>query len=401
MHRILILIWLLAIPGILPAQQAYESLLRAKAFTKSGKHDQAVEIISRTLAANDRDGRLYLERAEAKLAKGDYTGAILDFNIANKHLPYSGEFGLARIYSLKGDASTAVYHLERNLLSDFKKSEKEIMLDPGFSIIENRPEWRQLWKKEWYSLLERSTAEIEYNLSKGNFEDAKHVLSEIEKNYSDNDNILYVKALISVASQNNTDAVKILSPLISEDNADERFLRLYAKAQTGIPNPAGASQTYTRLINMEVADAGLFLSRAACYMKTGETGKAKADIERYLAIEPEDKTALSMAGRIEATSGDNLKALSYFTKNLELHPDDASLYVDRANSYFRSKSWKWAINDYSMSLDLSPDNAEAWLSKGISLLNSGKTQDACHDFRRSFSLGNKKAAEYINRNCIK
>ena len=54
-----------------------------------------------------------------------------------------------------------------------------------------------------------------------------------------------------------------------------------------------------------------------------------------------------------------------------------------------------------MSLDLQPANADVWMNKGIALLNSGKTEDACHDFREALSLGNKKAAAYISRNCIK
>jgi hypothetical protein len=35
-----------------------------------------------------------------------------------------------------------------NLRSPFRKSEKEVMLDPAFALVENRPEWRQFWKKE-------------------------------------------------------------------------------------------------------------------------------------------------------------------------------------------------------------------------------------------------------------
>ena len=42
---------------------------------------------------------------------------------------------------------------------------------------------------------------------------------------------------------------------------------------------------------MEVVDADLLISRAECYRKTGETGKALADLERYLDIYPEDKTS--------------------------------------------------------------------------------------------------------------
>ncbi len=401
MYRILMIILFLAITGVVPAQQVYENLLKAKSFTKSGKPGQAIDLLTLTLASNDSDSRLYLERAEARLIKGDYSGAILDFNIANKHLPYSGEYGLARIYALRGDAATAVYHLERNLSSDFRKSEKDIMLDPAFSIIENKPEWRQLWKSERYSILEKTMAEIEYDLSKGNIEGAENALSEIESAYRENDKISYLRALISFSSQKYADAVKILAPLTREEQTDEKILRLYAISQMGVPNPAGASETYSRLIGMEVADAGLLISRAECFMKTGEYEKAKSDIEKYLSIDPVDKTALSMAGKIEATVGDNLKALTYFTRNLDLHPDDPGLYIDRANSYFNSKSWKWAISDFSMALDLRPDNAEAWLSKGLALLNSGKTADACHDFQKSFNLGNRKAAGYISRNCIK
>jgi len=108
-----------------------------------------------------------------------------------------------------------------------------------------------------------------------------------------------------------------------------------------------------------------------------------------------------MAGKVEAVSGDNLKALEYFSENVKLHPNDPECYNDRANSYFVAKSWDWAIKDYSMSLDLNPGNSEIWLNKGIALKNSGRVEDACHDFRKSLSLGNKRASEHISRNCIK
>ena len=78
---------------------------------------------------------------------------------------------------MKGDAATSLYHLELNLNSSFRKSEKEIMLDPAFSTIENRPEWRQFWKKEWYSMTEKSISEIEYYVSAGKIDESKEVLA--------------------------------------------------------------------------------------------------------------------------------------------------------------------------------------------------------------------------------
>jgi Flp pilus assembly protein TadD len=152
---------------------------------------------------------------------------------------------------------------------------------------------------------------------------------------------------------------------------------------------------------MNTGDPELFLLRAECYRRTGETGKAIRDAEAFLALYPGSKKALGFAGKMEAAAGDNLKAMAYFSENVKLHPNDAECYVDRANSYFAAKSWEWAVNDYSMSLDLQPGNPDAWLNKGISLLNSGKMEDACHDFRVAFSLGNKKATEYLSRYCIR
>ncbi len=400
MKKILLFIALTAIALITAAQKPVDYLMEGKALIQAGKPDEAVTVLSEALKSFPETG-LYLGRAEAYMAKGDYSQAINDYNSANKITQSSGEFGLARIYALKGDAATAVYHLESNLRSPFRKSEKEIMLDPSFSTVENRPEWRQFWKKDLYGALERGIAEIEYSISTGNTGDAKTILSELSGNYPGHDEIAYAGALVSLAEKKNAEAVKALTILLADEPGNEKYLRLLSRAQEASGNFAGASSSYSRLMDNGVGDPELLMLRAECYRKTGETGKALDDVARYLGLYPGNKKALSFAGKIEAASGDNLKALQYFSENLRLHPNDADCYIDRANSYFVSRSWDFAIKDYSMSLDLHPENPDAWLNKGIALLNSGKRADACYDFRRSFNLGNKKAAEYLSRNCIK
>ena len=148
------------------------------------------------------------------MAKGDYSEAISDLNAANNIAPSSGEYGLARIYALKGDAATSVYHLESDLKSPFRKREKEIMLDPAFSMIENRPEWRQFWKKEWYDAVEKGISEIEYYVSTGNIDEAKSALSELSESYPGNDSNVYAEALISFCREKISEAIKTLTILI-------------------------------------------------------------------------------------------------------------------------------------------------------------------------------------------
>jgi tetratricopeptide (TPR) repeat protein len=400
MKKIVTLFVFLLSAGISSGQLTIDYLLKARALRESGKADQAISLLNGAIDGT-KTSRLFTERAEANILKGDYSAAIADFNEANKLTAGSGEYGLSRIYALKGDAATALYHLGINLNSPDKRSEKEVLLDPAFGSIDNKPEWRQFWKKDWYTGTEKSISEIEYYLSAGKIDQSKEVLSELKKNNESDADILYAESLINLASGSYSDVLKTVPSLLTSAPANEKYLRLLAKAQTGAADPSGASSTYSQLLDAGVADAGLLLLRADCYQKTGETDKALGDIKRYLNIYPDNSAALSLAGKVEAKSGDNLRAIQYFAENLKLHPNDPQCYIDRANSYFVSRSWDMAISDYSMSLDLRPGDSDAWLNKGIALLNTGKVDDACHDFRRAFSLGNKRVTDYISRNCIK
>ena len=400
MKKIIILFWILLGAVTVYGQQTIDYILKARAFSEVGKPEQAITLLNRAISET-KESRLFFERAEANILKGDYSAAISDYNEADKLTASSGEYGLARIYALKGDARTALYHLELSMNSPFKKSEKQILLDPAFSTIDNRQEWRQFWKREWYSKAEKSISEIEYYVSIGKIDDARDLVTDLKRSFDDNPDILYAESVVNVATGKYSEAIKILSGLSSTNPGNEKYLRLTAKAQTGASDPAGASTTYSQLLASGVADAELLILRADCYRKTGETDKAMSDVRKYLEIYPENRTALSMAGKLESSSGDNLQALEYYSKNLKLHPNDPQCYIDRANSYFISKSWDLAINDYSMSLDLKPANSDVWLNKGIALLNSGKVEDACHDFRISFRQGNKRVVDYISRNCIK
>jgi tetratricopeptide (TPR) repeat protein len=396
----LVLINSLLFAGLLYSQQPSDYLMQAIAYTESGKTHQAVVLLSEGLLQS-RDYRLFIGRAEAYMAEGNYTNAAADYQSANSLALSSGEYGLARIYALKGDAANSLKHLELNIGSEYRKSEKQIMLDAAFSLIENTPDWRLFWKKERYTIYEKKISEIEYCISAGKPEDAGSALKELESYNSEDQNTLYAKGIVSLSQGKYSESITLLLNLLESDKKNEKYLRLLAKAQMSAGNAAGASQSITELINNGVPDASLFLQRAECYNKTGETVKALKDIDSYLKLYPENKKALSFAGRIEAQSGDNLKALDYFSKNLKLHPGDAGCYVDRGNSYFVSKTWDFAIKDYSMALDILPSDPEVWLNKGIALLSTGKVEDACHDFRTALSLGNKKATPYISRNCIK
>src|SRR4030042_952747 len=244
--KTLILIADLLISGIACGQSSFDFLLRAKALTVKGESANAVAMLTKAIGEK-QESRLYVERAEAYLLEGDYLKAINDFNTANSLESHSGDYGLARIYALRGKR-----------------------------------------------------------------ENAAEVLSELRGSYKDHEEVIYAGAMLSLSYGKTGDAVISLTGILASDHGDEKYLRLLAKAQTYSSNWAGASVASQTLLDMEIPDAGLLLSRAECYSKTSEADKAMTDVNRYLSLYPGDKTALSMAGRIKTAAGDHLKALQYF-----------------------------------------------------------------------------------------
>jgi tetratricopeptide (TPR) repeat protein len=399
MNRFFYIVFFLTLSIHAIAQDNADLLMRSKAMIDQGKPADAIRLLS--VETSSSDSRVWLMLAEARANTGDYRGATDDFNKANSLVPGSGDYGLSRISALKGDVRNSLAHLEQNIQSQFRKSEKEIMLDPAFSVIENTPEWRSFWKTERYGFLDRKLPEMEYYLSTGNREEATKILDEMTSQYPGEYKTLFATALVFNSLQKYSEAMTILAKLTTADRNNEKYLRLMALVQASSGNHAGASDTYTMLLNAGVPDPSLYLKRAECYRKTGESDKALIDLGKYLMMYPDSREALSLNGKVLSEAGDNLKAIDYYSKNLKLHPNDPQCYIDRANSYFTARSWDYAMKDYSMALDIKPENPDVWLSKGIALLNSGNTQDACHDFRKALSLGNKKAALYISNNCIK
>jgi len=132
------------------------------------------------------------------ISKGDYQSAITDLNSANAIKQGAGDFGLSRIYALRREASTSMYHLASCLRSTFRRSEKEIMLDPAFTAIENSPEWRNFWKEARFSTYEKSIAELEYYYSAGKREEAESVLLMLEREYPGTEAHQYAASLVSM-----------------------------------------------------------------------------------------------------------------------------------------------------------------------------------------------------------
>ncbi len=382
------------------SQNAYDEVLRATVLNNQGRYSDCIKAATPAISLYP-DARLYVLRGEAYLRTGELKKAIDDFTNAETIRPGAGTYGLSKVYAIEGNISEALRNLEKNMHSEYKEEEKLILTESAFERIENTPQWRQFWKNEWYTGAEKDLSGLEYSLSAGRKDEAANLIKEISYNHRGTEVEFYALALRDYSSGLYSEALKAAIELVKINSSNGKYLDLLAAIQTGLANYAGATQTLQKMVAMEVPDPEILIRLSFCYMKTGELRRASENINRLLALSPDNKKGIQLAGRIASASGDHLKALELYSRNIEYHPGDAECYTDRAGAYFVSTSWQYSISDYSMALDLNPGDTEAWLNKGIALINTGKADDGCLDLQRAYSMGSKRAAEMIGKYCIR
>ena len=387
--------------SILSAQDDINGYLtRAAALKDRTMYSEAVALYTEAIGKSD-DYRLFIGRAEAFLLAGDIDAAVNDFTMANELKPGAGYIGLARSYAASNETEKAIDNLQSHLQSDYRLPRKEILMDEYLSLLEDTPEWRQLWKKEWYNQLEDAVAEIEYDVNTGKIRQAEDILSGVENLYSEKPRILYLKGLVLAAKNENKDALEYLTRAVEENEAEYSVWKLYIEQLAEAGSNISAANECDRALGQFPEKTELIFMKAEYLRKANDRNRALVAAEEYLSLYPEDERSNRLAGMIAGEKGEYNKALRYFSKNVENNPGKAQCFTDRADIYLKMKSWDAAVYDYSMALDLWPRDGDAYYNKGIALLNSGKTEEACHDFHMSLRYGNRKASGMISKHCIR
>ncbi len=400
MKKILFSLVVLLVSQVMSGQTGYETLLRAITLADRGEAEKAAALLAGTDEING-DVNLLSVRGDIYLRASMIREARADFMRAENLSQGSGLYGLARCAAADGDAKGAVSLLEAHLKSAFRKSEPVIMLDPSFTSLSSSPEWRALWKKEWYRADERKSWEIDYYLKSGRNDMAAGVYAGLASLYPEKPVTEYCHARILMSNGKYREAADILETITGNSDAPAGWLYTLAEARECEGNAYAAATIYDRMIRARVADPALLLKRARMLIRSGDREAAKKEMQRYLSIDPDNSEALGLIGKTYAEEGAIYEALPYLNDNVEKHPGEASAFRLRGDAWLAARTWDRAAEDYTMSLDLDPENGNVNLNLGIALINSGKSDDACYYLRKARSLGVKEATEYLARYCIR
>jgi tetratricopeptide (TPR) repeat protein len=94
--------------------------------------------------------------------------------------------------------------------------------------------------------------------------------------------------------------------------------------------------------------------------------------------------------------GQNDAAFVYFTRAIDLAPEQPDLYLARGFFLLKEKRYDEALADLSTIIRLQPDQAEGYLSRGLVLSELGRRDQANSDFAAACRLGDQGGCSFLD-----
>lgn len=96
-------------------------------------------------------------------------------------------------------------------------------------------------------------------------------------------------------------------------------------------------------------------------------------------------------------TGNNDEAIRYFTKAIEINPNDAVSYNKRSDAYIRENNYDQAILDSTKAIEINPKYSDAYCNRGFAYENKGNFNKAILDYNKAIEINPKDANAYFFR----
>jgi len=113
-----------------------------------------------------------------------------------------------------------------------------------------------------------------------------------------------------------------------------------------------------------------------------------------------DNQSKNIAGNADVVQ-DYSQILADYTRAIEINPDLAFAYYNRANLKVKAKNYDGALFDYERAIKLEHDFADAYYNMALILIYQNDFSKACLALSKAGELGLQKAYLVIKRYCVK
>ncbi len=190
----------------------------------------------------------------------------------------------------------------------------------------------------------------------------------------------------------------------------EKCSYLYGFAIFDPTNPESKNDAYFEFSSLEdtaiwslgyvsnpAPDAEAYFKQGNTWWKKGDYNKAISYYSKALELEPNGIPAYINRGSLLSEKGEYDKALLDFNKVIELDPKFAVAYKNRGLTWYEKGEYDKAISDYSKAIELDPNYVDAYYNRGNARYRKVKYDKAISDYSKALELDPNYASAYLNR----
>jgi tetratricopeptide (TPR) repeat protein len=125
--------------------------------------------------------------------------------------------------------------------------------------------------------------------------------------------------------------------------------------------------------------------------------RAIADYTQAIRLDPNEAGGYNQRGTAYAQKGDYDRAIADYTQAIRIVPNFSYAYSNRGAAYYGKGDSDRAIADYAQAIRLDPNNAGAYSNHGLAYYEKGDYEWAITDYTQALSLNPNNATVYSNR----
>ncbi|MUG98828.1 tetratricopeptide repeat protein [Scytonema sp. UIC 10036] len=364
---------------------------RGEEKAKKGDYQGAIAEFNQFLRLNPRGFKAYYGRGLARQKLGDNKGAMADLDLYLQFYPNDSEAhyyrGLLRLEL--GDYQGAIADYSNVVQSN----PENFTLENFGSINSELADRQQLLPNHTPSLGSNSrNFETDINIIPerkfSQFELSQRDSSSTTEisthslllNYNDNnDNELY---LTSKHSQ--YEIQDYVQPLDSNSELNQKYIS-QGNTCLEIENYQDDIDDFTQYLESSASDLDVYLKRANSRFKLKDYKGAIEEYTQFIKLSPNDAKAYFNRGNCRYEMEDYTGAVEDYNLSVSLNPNDAEAYIHRAHARSKLQDYRGAIEDYTYFLQMNPDDAKAYISRGNARSKLKDYSGAIEDYKKVWS----------------
>ena len=347
---------------------------------------QSIASINKAIIKNPKDAKLFKARGDLKHELGDTKGAIADYTKAISLNPkYAdaykerGNLMYSNYKAAISDYSKAISFNPNDASTFYDRANSKYGLEDYKGAISDYTKALQFEPKNTKFLFYRARANANSNEHNEAIKDINRVI-ELDSTYNYDGNPLgmyYIRGIYKYSNKDFEGFDKDINHYVKYNTNPSKALSKIAQTFVHRKEYSTAIDYFTKSIDLlpetlvdSLEQRVVYLGRAiSSYMQKNESGSS-VDFNKY--IEKSQNKAEANFNIAEVFLDDGMysssdpsfffldvknlnKAIFYFTKSIELDPNNSSYYERRASAKEELKDYSGAIADYSKAIELEPD----------------------------------------------